>query len=324
MNCNYRNPSILKTKKTEVFFAALQYGFFLNYLKNGFAPFLAAAAFFGALGTLSLTGNGFWLLPGMILILLSRQLDLHRKLVHILLLFLITGAILFPFFLRNKISYGAWRLDGSRSERIFLAGMLVKIKENKTDFSRQMNEILKDVWTKSCRDAGKNTPDAGTYYLRRDLEMGRIIAASPATYVKTLFNKHAVSPLSQSLFRPQMSYLQEQLGKARFNKTYRILVQKFSHLITVIAYAVWLLVILGLAWFSIGDPLKGMGMYSFLVLIFLGGYYLLESGAVQGFRCQLPVLPLLYLTAGWGLVFFFRIVKAGKEEQKRLNNLRLK
>ena len=306
-----------------VFLAALQYGFFFNYLKTGFAPFLAASAFAGALGALALTSNAFWFFPGGLLILLSGKLDLRRKIVHILLLLLITASVLFPFLLRNRVSYGAWRLDGSRSERLFLAAMLVEIKVNRNNFKEKMDAILQEVWEKSSKKAAGKTPDAGSYYTGRDLEMIKLLASHPFTFAKTLFNKHAISPLSEGLFRPQINFLQSKLAKNGERPAYRKLVQKFNHIITVLAYGIWLLVILGLAWFAIGEPLKGKGMFTALTLLLLAGYYLLESGAVQGFRCQLPALPLLYLAAGWGLAFFFGILKAGKEEEMKRKALRL-
>ena len=92
----------------------------------------------------------------------------------------------------------------------------------------------------------------------------------------------------------------------------------FMPFVTVLSYVVWLLTILGAAWFVLLDPFRNKG---FALLLFASGaFYLLNPAISSSIRDQILLLPFLLMTAGCGLAFFFETVKRntrGKEEENK-------
>ena len=291
-----------------LFFLTLQFCFLLRFLKTALQPDLFCMAASGALAALTDDwGNAFWSIPVILLILLYGKFTARRRLEYILLLLLTTFLLLFPALFRNRQFCGAWRIDGKRSERLFLSAMLLSLKTDRANFDANFRKTVKDVWAKSLVDSPGKTPDAGTYFARRDAEMIRIILRHPVQFGKLLFNRNVLVPIHQDLFRKQAEYYASLTEKA------------FLPGVTILAYAVWLLTLLGISWFVLLDPFRSRG-YALLLLFAVGGFYLLNPAPAASVKDQIILLPFLTMCAGCGLAFFFesaRRIRAEKETARK-------
>ncbi|MBP5182671.1 MAG: glycosyltransferase [Lentisphaeria bacterium] len=290
-----------------LFFLTLQFCFLLRFFRTALQPDLFCMAASGALAALTDSVNAFWSLPAALLILLYGKFTARRKLEYILLLLLVTFLLFFPALVRNRQFCGAWRIDGKRSERLFLNAMLLSLKTDRNNFDANFRKTVKETWAKSLVDSPGKTPDAGTYFARRDAEMIRIILRHPLEYGKLLFNKNVLIPVQQELFRKQAEYYSPLTEKALLPA------------VTVLAYAVWLLTLLGVSWFVLLAPFRNRG-FALLLLLVTGGFHLLHPAASASLRDQIRVLPFFMMCAGCGLAFFFESARRIREEREAGKN----
>ena len=184
----------------------------------------------------------------------------------------------------------------------------------RANFDRNFRNTIKTVWEKARFESAGKKVDAGTYFARRDKEMYRIILAHPAEYCKLLFNKNVLVPFQADLYLKQAEYFAEEF-KAYMKEPAKV----FMPFVTVLSYVVWLLTILGAAWFVLLDPFRNKG-FALLLLFVSGAFYLLNPAISSSIRDQILLLPFLLMTAGCGLAFFFETVKRntrGKEEENK-------
>ena len=297
-----------------LFLLSWQFCFLLRFFRTGFQPELFCAVFFAALAALTDSANAFFFIPVLLLILFCRNFTFRRKVEYIFLVLLVTFAVLFPALAANRSFCGAWRIDGKRSERVFLSSMLLSLKTDRANFDRNFRNTVKTVWEKAVLASAGKKVDAGTYFARRDKEMYRIILAHPAEYCKLLFNKNVLVPFQADLYLKQAEYFAEEF-KAYMKEPAKV----FMPFVTVLSYVVWLLTILGAAWFVLLDPFRNKG-FALLLLFASGAFYLLNPAISSSIRDQILLLPFLLMTAGCGLAFFFETVKRntrGKEEENK-------
>ena len=295
-----------------LFLLAWQFCFLLRFFKTGFQPDLFCAVFFASLAALTDSANGFFFIPVLLLIILCRSFTFRRKAEYILLVLLVTSAVLFPALAANRSFCGAWRIDGERSERLFLSSMLLSLKTDRANFDRNFRNTVKSAWERAGRESAGKKVDAGTYFAVRDKEMFRIILAHPAEYCKLLFNKNVLVPFQADLYFRQAEYF-----AANFKASVKEPAKVFMPFVTVLSYVVWLLTILGVSWFVLLDPYRNKG-FALILLFVTGGFYLLNPATSSSIRDQILLLPFLLMTAGCGLAFFFETLKKnakGKEEK---------
>ena len=291
-----------------LFLLSLQGCFLLRFLKTSLVVDLFCAALAGTLAALTDSRNLFWFVPVLLLIVLYKNFTVRRKLEYIFLLLLMNFLILFPVLAMNKSFCGAWRIDGESSDRLFLSAMLLSLKTDRANFDKNFRKAVKTTWEKSKKDTSGSKVDAGTYFARRDKEMWKIILKHPVEYGKLLFNKNVLVPFRADLYQKQERYFAE---KFHFSRNGGVL-KGFMPFVTVLSYAIWLLTILGIAWFVLLDPFRSKG-FSLLVLALVSAFYLLEAVTTSSIRNQICLLPFLLMTAGCGLSFFFECVKNSRK-----------
>ena len=298
-----------------LFLLAWQFCFLLRFFKTGFQPDLFCAVLFASLAALTDSANAFFFIPLLLLIVFCGSFTFRRKAEYILLVLLVSFAVLFPALAANRSFCGAWRIDGKRSERLFLSSMLLSLKTDRANFDRNFRNTIKTVWEKARFESAGKKVDAGTYFAGRDKEMYRIILAHPAQYCKLLFNKNVLVPFQADLYLKQADHFAEKF-KAYMKEPAKV----FMPFVTVLSYVVWLLTILGVSWFVLLDPFRNKG-FALLLLFLTGGFYLLNPATSSSIRDQILLLPFLLMAAGCGLAFFFETVKRNAKEKTEKNKV---
>ena len=85
----------------------------------------------------------------------------------------------------------------------------------------------------------------------------------------------------------------------------------YLKLVYVFSVILYMFTALGLGWYCIAAADRRSWL-PILLFLLLAGYYLLMPGSIAEPRYQLPALPFICLTAAFGLVYFYGVVKERK------------
>ena len=274
---------------------SLQVWFFLRFFKSGLLMNLAAATVPAAFGALICPVNIGWIIAGMTAILFLR-LPLPLKLKAILTVFLLSGIILFPWLYAAHEAGIGWRIGTSGSEA-----------------------LLRNTAAAEAAATGQRKSDLMANYRNAMFER---YAAEPERFStlgaqldernRFLLEKLARHPFRAAALHFKPAVLHQDLGRIFINLgIFTIPAQFYLKLLYTASVVLTLCIAVGLGWYFIAAADR-RSWIPVLLFLLLAGYYLLVQGAAAAPRDQLPALPFITLAAGFGLVYFYGIVKEKK------------
>ncbi|MBO4648622.1 MAG: glycosyltransferase [Lentisphaeria bacterium] len=275
---------------------SLQVWFFLRFVKNVFGLNLIVSVVLAACGALIRPVNAMWIFPCIFVLLFLRRMPLRLRFNYLLTALVLFGAVLFPWLLASKRAGIGWRIDTISSEALLkntaaLEGAVTgrKPAELAAEYRHQMLERY------AAEPERFGTLEAQLE--ERDRVMFEKIARHPFRCLALHFNP--------SILHQDLDGLIVNLGLFRQNT------QFYFRLIYTVTIVLYMFTLLGLLWYLIAAADRKSWM-PLLLFLLLSGFYLLMPGPIAIPRYQLPALPFLCLAAGFGLIYFYGIVKEKK------------
>ena len=287
---------------------AIQLYFFIRFYYKRIFLYLFISVAIAALATYVRPLNQLWIFPCIFLILILDKTTLKRKLIACAVCFFIFSALLFPWFLRNKLVGAGWRMDAISGQLIFHNGavLLAKVnKESPKETSQELNEKINQVFV-------QNPEKYRTQESKINYKFGMmlsLIKQYPFSYFKLHFRP--------SILFPDMPNFLRNLKIVKGNKgAFEVLNKKnifaminhyFKGIYWTLIVASPLLLIAGLTYLLGATQLVHFifrsKYYMFFCFLAFFQFYIFIPGPIAMPRYALPGFPFLCLMASLSLVF---------------------
>lgn len=285
------------------FTAALQFYWFVRFLRHGRPADYLWCILFAALGALIRPINSVWILPALVLLAAAPAPDRRKKLwtgAAGLLLFL---AVLTPWMWRNARIGAGFCIDTNTGAMLHQNGAMLLAKVNHTSYEFEKAKILAELEERFA-DREKFPDEASRVNYRME-RFKALIFAHPLAWLPQHFRPHILLPDAPGFFellgvtssdRGTLNVLQKQGFFAAVNHYFDG--RLWLPLLLLPLLAVTLLLYAGAA-VRLGIALWNWKREWFILLVFLAfvEYYFFLPGPVTVPRYQLPALPAMAVAA---------------------------
>ncbi len=275
---------------------AMQVWFFVRFIKNSFGMNLIASVLLAAVGALIRPVNGLWVLPCIVMLFFLRKIPLRRRVGFMVTALVFFSAVLLPWLIASNRAGIGWRIDTIGSEALLKNTAALESSVTGRKVSDLAAAYRAEMYERYSAEPVKFAT-LGAQLDERDAFLFRKILRHPFRYLSQHFNP---------------AILQQELGGIFLNlglySRPNLLYLKMVYVFSVILY---MFTVLGLGWYCIAAADRRSWLPVLLFLL-LAGYYLLMPGSIAEPRYQLPALPFICLSAAFGLVYFYGVVKEKK------------
>ncbi len=236
----------------------------------------------------------------------KKKMD-KKYLSAVILLFIIFAATIFPWYLRNRLTFGVWSFGalqadvlGLEADRTLQREIAAGNKKAEAILEKQKKD-LEEMQANGLPDNYIHNPAYLPYIDGRIME---IIKTFPLTFLK-----HHFSGIKDFFLVNNYGYFFDMFAnKFPAFKPYHKLASFFG-------YAVWIAIsffaLIGLlAFYKETKKTKNLRRLCAGLLLFIGIlYFVLTTGQVFVERLRYPVAPLFFLFAVYGFIYFTQVVK---------------
>ena len=315
------NAPMLLTDTLFALLTAFQTLYLFKYLKSNTGKYFLCAIIFAAAGTLLRPVNLLFPLCALVLLFAPDKPDLKRKITAGAAALLMTGAIVFPWMIRNNICGAGFTIDTNTGAMYHQNGAMLLAEVTKSDFETVKAEIIRRM-NQEFRNR-ELYPDEKSREAYRVKKYRTLVMQHPFIWLKQQLNFATLLPDAPTFLelagattpnRGTMGVLAKEglfpAVKHYFNGKYMLI---FLLLPLLAASAI---TAIGAVWHIVRMLCK-RNRDSFVTLVLFAlliWYYLFLPGAISAPRYHLPVLPCACSFASAALldaVNAFRRRKAG-------------
>ena len=285
------------------FTAALQFCWFIRFLRHGRPADFLWCILFAALGALIRPINSVWILPALVLLFAAPAPGWRRKLWTGAAAALLFAAILTPWMWRNSRIGAGFCIDTNTGAMLHQNGAMLLAKVNGTSYEVEKAKILAELERRFADH--ERFPDEASRVDYRLKQFKALIFAHPLAWLPQHFRPHILLPDAPGFFellgvtrsdRGTMNVLQKQGLFAAVNHYFDG--RLYLPLLLLPLLAVTLLLYAGAAvWLGIAVWNWKKRWFALLVFLAFVEYYFFLPGPVTVPRYQLPALPAMAVAA---------------------------
>ena len=285
------------------FTAALQFCWFIRFLRHGRPADFLWCILFAALGALIRPINSVWILPALVLLFAAPAPGWRRKLWTGAAAALLFAAILTPWMWRNSRIGAGFCIDTNTGAMLHQNGAMLLAKVNGTSYEVEKAKILAELERRFADH--ERFPDEASRVDYRLKQFKALIFAHPLAWLPQHFRPHILLPDAPGFFellgvtrsdRGTMNVLQKQGLFAAVNHYFDG--RLWLPLLLLPLLALTMALYLGTAvWLGIAVWNWKKRWFSLLVFLAFVEYYFFLPGPVTVPRYQLPALPAMAVAA---------------------------
>ena len=285
------------------FTAALQFCWFIRFLRHGRPADFLWCILFAALGALIRPINSVWILPALVLLFAAPAPGWRRKLWTGAAAALLFAAVLMPWMWRNARIGAGFCIDTNTGAMLHQNGAMLLAKVNGTSYEFEKAKILAELEQRFADH--ERFPDEASRVDYRLKQFKALIFAHPLAWLPQHFRPHILLPDAPGFFellgatrsdRGTMNVLQKQGLFAAVNHYFDG--RLWLPLLLLPLLAVTLLLYAGAAvWLGIAVWNWKKRWFALLVFLAFVEYYFFLPGPVTVPRYQLPALPAMAVAA---------------------------